>query len=70
MDEKLEQAIALLASLHVAKAVYLHGLAGDIAASLCMASISMIATDIIECLGEAYAVCEAEAMSKFAYLQR
>jgi NAD(P)H-hydrate repair Nnr-like enzyme with NAD(P)H-hydrate dehydratase domain len=69
MGEKLEQAIALLASLHVAKAVYLHGLAGDIAASL-YGQQSMIATDIIECLGEAFAVCEDEAMSKFAYLQR
>ncbi len=69
MDEKLEQAIALLASLHVAKAVYLHGLAGDIAASL-YGQQSMIATDIIQCLGEAYAVCEEEALSKFAYLQR
>lgn len=69
MDEKLEQAIALLASLHVAKAVYVHGLAGDIAASL-YGQQSMIATDIIQCLGEAYAVCEAETMSKLAYLQR
>jgi ADP-dependent NAD(P)H-hydrate dehydratase / NAD(P)H-hydrate epimerase len=69
MGEKLEQAIALLASLHVAKAVYLHGLAGDIAASL-YGQQSMIATDIIECMGEAFAVCEDEAMSKFAYLQR
>jgi hypothetical protein len=30
----------------------------------------MIATDIINCLGEAFAVCEEEAHSKFAYLQR
>ena len=30
----------------------------------------MIATDIINCLGEAFAVCEDEALSKFAYLQR
>ena len=45
--------------LNVAKAVYLHGLAGDIAASL-YGQQSMIATDIINCLGEAFAVCEAE----------
>ena len=51
------------------KAVYLHGLAGDIAASL-YGQQSMIATDIINCLGEAFAVCEDEALSKFAYLQR
>jgi len=69
MDEKVRQAIMLVASLHVAKAVYLHGLAGDIAASL-YGQQSMIATDIINCLGEAFAVCEGEAVSKFVYLQR
>ena len=69
MRQKARQAIALLASLHVAKAVYLHGLAGDIAASL-YGEQSMIATDIIHCLGEAFAVCEDEALSKFIYLQR
>jgi len=69
MDEKVRQAIMLVASLHVAKAVYLHGLAGDIAASL-YGQQSMIATDIINCLGEAFAVCEQEALSKFVYLQR
>jgi hydroxyethylthiazole kinase-like uncharacterized protein yjeF len=69
MNEKVGQAIALVASLHVAKAVYLHGLAGDIAASL-YGQQSMIATDIINCLGEAFAVCEDEALGKFAYLQR
>jgi len=69
MEEKVRQAIMLVASLHVAKAVYLHGLAGDIAASL-YGQQSMIATDIINCLGEAFAVCEQEAFSKFTYLQR
>ena len=59
----------LVASLHVAKAVYLHGLAGDIAASL-YGEQSMIATDIIHCLGEAFSVCEEEAIGKFTYLQR
>jgi len=69
MDEKVRQAIMLVASLHVARAVYLHGLAGDIAASL-YGQQSMIATDIINCLGEAFAVCEEESYSKFTYLQR
>jgi NAD(P)H-hydrate epimerase len=69
MRQKARQAIALLASLHVARAVYLHGLAGDIAASL-YGEQSMIATDIIHCLGEAFAVCEDEALGKFLYLQR
>lgn len=69
MDEKVKQAIALVASLYVAKAVYLHGLAGDIAAAQ-HGEQSMIATDIINSLGEAFAVCEDEALGKFAYLQR
>jgi hydroxyethylthiazole kinase-like uncharacterized protein yjeF len=69
LDEKVRQALILVGSLNVAKAVYLHGLAGDIAASL-YGQQSMIATDIINCLGEAFAACEAEALSKFVYLQR
>ncbi|HWF06367.1 MAG TPA: NAD(P)H-hydrate dehydratase [Candidatus Angelobacter sp.] len=69
MDEKLKQTIALLASLYVAKAVYIHGLAGDIAAAT-FGQQSMIATDIIKSLGEAFAVCQHEAMSKFSYIQR
>jgi ADP-dependent NAD(P)H-hydrate dehydratase / NAD(P)H-hydrate epimerase len=66
---KVREASDLMAALGVARAVYLHGLAGDIAASL-YGQQSMIATDIIHCLGEAFAVCEDEAFSKFAYLQR
>ncbi|HEY3770960.1 MAG TPA: NAD(P)H-hydrate dehydratase [Candidatus Angelobacter sp.] len=69
MDEKLKQTIKLLASLYVAKAVYIHGLAGDIAAAT-FGQQSMIATDIIKSLGEAFAVCQHEAMSKFSYIQR
>ncbi len=69
IQEKIKQMFVLLAPLSVARAVYLHGLAGDIAASL-HGQQSMIATDIITCLGEAFAVCESEALSKFVYLQR
>ncbi|MGZ4899789.1 MAG: NAD(P)H-hydrate dehydratase [Candidatus Angelobacter sp.] len=69
IQEKIKQMFVLLAPLNVARAVYLHGLAGDIAASL-YGQQSMIATDIINCLGEAFATCEAEALSKFTYLQR
>ena len=69
VETKIKQAITLISSLHVGKAVYLHGLAGDIAASL-YGQQSMIATDIINCLGEAFAACESEALSKFVYLQR
>jgi hydroxyethylthiazole kinase-like uncharacterized protein yjeF len=66
---KTREAGHLMTTLGVARAVYLHGLAGDIAASL-YGQQSMIATDIINCLGEAFAACEADALSKFAYLQR
>jgi ADP-dependent NAD(P)H-hydrate dehydratase / NAD(P)H-hydrate epimerase len=69
IQKKIEQMFVLLGPLNVARAVFLHGLAGDIAASL-YGQQSMIATDIINCLGEAFAVCEAEAVSKFVYLQR
>jgi NAD(P)H-hydrate epimerase len=69
LDKKSMQAALLVESLSVAKAVYLHGLAGDIAASL-HGQQSMIATDIIHSLGEAFAACEDEALSKFTYLQR
>ncbi|HZD95434.1 MAG TPA: NAD(P)H-hydrate dehydratase, partial [Candidatus Sulfotelmatobacter sp.] len=69
MKTKVKQVIALLNCLVVGKAVFLHGLAGDIAASL-YGQQSMVATDIIHCLGEAFAVCEDEAFSKFVYLQR
>ena len=69
VENKIKQAVTLISALHVGKAVYLHGLAGDIAASL-YGQQSMIATDIINCMGEAFAACEAEALSKFAYLQR
>jgi NAD(P)H-hydrate epimerase len=69
LEGKISQAQALLTALYVAKAVYLHGLAGDIAASI-YGENSMLATDIISCLGEAFSTCEAEATSKFTYLQR
>jgi ADP-dependent NAD(P)H-hydrate dehydratase / NAD(P)H-hydrate epimerase len=69
LQEKVKQASALLTALYVAKGVYLHGLAGDIAASM-YGENSMIATDIINCLGEAFAISEEEATGKFVYLQR
>jgi hydroxyethylthiazole kinase-like uncharacterized protein yjeF len=69
LQEKIKQMFVLLGPLNVARAAYLHGLAGDIAASL-YGQQSMIATDIINCLGEAFAVCEQESYSKFTYLKR
>jgi ADP-dependent NAD(P)H-hydrate dehydratase / NAD(P)H-hydrate epimerase len=66
---KSAQAITLLNCLAVNHAVYLHGLAGDIACDL-YGERSMLATEIIQCIGEAYALMEAESHSKFAYIQR
>ncbi len=67
--QKVMQLVTLMGPLNVARAVYLHGLAGDIAAAS-YGQRSMIATDIIKCLGESFAVCEEEALGKFIYLQR
>ncbi|HMF91618.1 MAG TPA: NAD(P)H-hydrate dehydratase [Candidatus Angelobacter sp.] len=68
-ESKLFQSLTLLNCLAVCYAVYLHGLAGDIARDR-YGERSMIATDIIQCLGEAFALCEEESFSKFTYLQR
>jgi ADP-dependent NAD(P)H-hydrate dehydratase / NAD(P)H-hydrate epimerase len=69
--EKVKQLVAILGSLHCARAVFLHGLAGDVVRDL-KGEDSMIATDIIDALGEALAVCETEAKDKvkFSYIQR
>ena len=73
LEEKIKaksaQAVALLNCLAVDHAVYLHGLAGDIASDL-YGEKSMLATEIIHCVGEAYALMEAESHSRFAYIQR
>jgi NAD(P)H-hydrate epimerase len=66
---KTAQAVALLNCLAVSHAVYLHGLAGDIARDL-YGEKSMLATEIIQCIGEAYALMESESHSRFAYIQR
>jgi ADP-dependent NAD(P)H-hydrate dehydratase / NAD(P)H-hydrate epimerase len=67
--KKVNQVLTWLNCLNVSRAVYLHGLAGDIARDL-NGERSMIAGDIINCIGEALAVCEEESHSKFAYIQR
>ena len=66
---KINQVIALLGPLQCACGVFLHGLAGDVARDL-KGEDSMIAMDIIDSVGEALALCEAEADGKFAYIQR
>jgi len=69
MESKRLQSLTLLNCLAVCYAVHLHGLAGDVASGVHGES-AMIATDMIDCLGDAVAICENESRSKFAYLQR
>ena len=69
MAEKAEQVFTLMAALNACRAVYLHGLAGDIAREI-YGEASMVATDIIECIAEAMEACAREAHDKFTYLHR
>ena len=69
LQQKNIELLTLINCLSVAQAVYLHGLAGDIARDL-YGERSMVAGDIINCIGEAFAVCEDESYSKFTYIQR
>ena len=66
---KTAEAVTLLNCLAVNHAVYLHGLAGDIARDL-YGEKSMLATEITQCIDEAYTSMETERHSKFAYIQR
>ena len=52
-----------------ASAVYLHGFAGDVARDL-YGETSMVATDIIDCIGEALGLARQSLEEKFLYLQR
>jgi NAD(P)H-hydrate epimerase len=56
-------------SLFTAAAVCLHGCAGDMARDL-YGEASMVATDVIECIGEAISLSRQATQEKFAYLQR
>jgi NAD(P)H-hydrate epimerase len=56
-------------ALITAAAVCLHGCAGDMARDL-YGEASMVATDLIECIGEAISLSQQATREKFAYLQR
>jgi hypothetical protein len=56
-------------TLFTASGVYLHGLAGDIARDL-YGEISMVASNIIDCIGEALDVARKSMGDKFAYIQQ
>jgi NAD(P)H-hydrate epimerase len=56
-------------ALITAAAVCLHGCAGDMARDL-YGEASMVATDVIECIGKAISLSQQATREKFAYLQR
>ena len=68
LEEINRNSIFNIFCLFTASAVYLHGLAGDVARDL-HGEASMVATDMIECIGEALYVARQSISSKFAYLQ-
>jgi hydroxyethylthiazole kinase-like uncharacterized protein yjeF len=55
--------------LFTSAAVCLHGLAGDVARDL-YGQASMVATDIVECIGEAISFAQKTASDQFVYFQR
>ena len=69
LEEEGRKALFQMFGFMTASAVCLHGLAGDVARDLHGES-SMIATDMIHCIGEALAISREAAKDKFAYLQR
>ena len=64
-----ENANAALLGNVAARAVFLHGLAGDVARGDYGES-SMLATDIISCIGKAIAIAHEWDRDKLSYLQR
>jgi ADP-dependent NAD(P)H-hydrate dehydratase / NAD(P)H-hydrate epimerase len=56
-------------TMFTASAVYLHGLAGDVAREL-YGETSMVATNIIDCIGEALDIGQKSLDDEFLYLQR
>jgi NAD(P)H-hydrate epimerase len=69
LEERFHAAMYDWAAMFVAAAVYLHGMAGDIARDL-RGEYSLVATDIAENIGSAIRVCREEARAQLLYLQR
>ncbi len=69
LARRREKRSALLDDLHVAAAVYLHGLAGDLARDL-LHENSVLATDLIHELDDAFHGCESQAEEELFYLQK
>lgn len=68
LARRREQTWDSLPELCVAGAVYLHGLAGDLARDL-LHENSVIATDLLDSLAQAFHDCESQAEHELFYLQ-
>jgi len=68
-EQPAAQASAFLNDLHVAAAVYLHGLAADFARDL-LHENTVLATDLLEELAEAFHDCESQKDHGLFYLHR
>lgn len=69
LARRRETQSAFLDDLHVAAAVYLHGLAGDLARDL-LHENSVLATDLIHELDDAFHDCEGQAENALFYLKK
>jgi NAD(P)H-hydrate epimerase len=69
LARRREATSTFLDGLHVAAAVYLHGLAGDLARDL-LHENSVVATDLLDALAEAFHDCESQAKKQLFYLQK
>jgi NAD(P)H-hydrate repair Nnr-like enzyme with NAD(P)H-hydrate dehydratase domain len=61
--------IFYMLTMFTASAVYLHGFAGDVAREL-YGEASMVATNIIDCIGEALDIARNSLGDELLYLQR
>ena len=64
-----EQAAAFLKDINVAAAVYLHGLAGDLVRDM-LHENTMLATDVLDILTEAFRDCDLQMERSLFYLQK
>jgi NAD(P)H-hydrate epimerase len=69
LDELNRENVFNMFALFTAAAVYLHGLAGDVARDL-YGETSMVATNMIECIGEVLQFSRESKNEQFIYLQR
>ena len=69
LEEMGRDNIFYMFTMFTASAVYLHGLAGDVAREL-YGETSMVATNIIDCIGEALGIARKSLDSELLYLQR